>query len=108
MTMAPKRFLLRTAASAWFLLCSLSYTFARDRTVTGKVTNSRNQPLSGVTVVKKGTTQGTVTDENGEYRLPGIRENTILTFSFVGMATREIHFSGQSKTDVGMLEALLS
>ena len=104
MIMTPKRFLRRTAISAWFLLSSISYTFAQDRTVTGKVTDSRNQPLSGVTVVKKGTTQGTLTDENGEYRLVGIRENTILTFSYVGMTAKDILFSGQSKIDVVMLE----
>lgn len=102
--MTPKRFLLRIAVSAFVLLFSLSYTFAQDRTVSGKVTDSKNQPLSGVTIVKKGTTQGTVTDENGEYTLRGIRENTTLSFSFVGMATQDVHFTGQSKIDVVMLE----
>ncbi|MCO5235280.1 MAG: SusC/RagA family TonB-linked outer membrane protein [Chitinophagaceae bacterium] len=102
--MTPKRFSLRIAVSTFFLLFLFSGTFAQDRTVTGKVTDGTNQPLSGVTVVKKGTTQGTVTDENGEYTLSGIPENTTLSFSFVGMGTRDIHFTGQSRIDVVMLE----
>lgn len=77
---------------------------AQDRTVTGRVTDSKNDPLSGVTIVKKGTAQGTVTGEDGRFVLPGVPLNTVLTFSSVGMATQEIHFTGQTNLEVVMTE----
>jgi TonB-linked SusC/RagA family outer membrane protein len=58
--------------------------------VSGKVTDSSGAPLPGVTVVVKGTTQGTITDASGNYSLPNVPENATLVFSFVGMRTREI------------------
>jgi TonB-dependent starch-binding outer membrane protein SusC len=66
---------------------------AQQRSVSGKVTDSSNQPLPGVTVVVKGTTQGTVTNADGNYTLAqhsfvGMRKMPLqLVFSFVGMRT---------------------
>ena len=51
-----------------------------QRVVTGKVTDSRNQPLPGVTVVIKGTTQGTITDADGTYTLQEISAGAVLQF----------------------------
>ena len=62
----------------------------QQKSVSGKVTDSNGQPLPGVTVVLKGTTQGTVTNADGEYSLASISEEDILQFSFVGMKTQEI------------------
>lgn len=72
--------------------------------ITGKVTDSGGQPLPGVTVVVKGTTQGTVTNADGEYALTDIPEDGILVFSFVGMRTQEIPVSGKSEINVKMEE----
>lgn len=102
--MLPKRFVCGVAFSTLLLLFSLSYSLAQDRTVTGRVTDSKNDPLSGVTIVKKGTAQGTVTGEDGRFVLPGVPLNTVLTFSSVGMATQEIHFTGQTNLEVVMTE----
>ncbi len=102
--MVLKRFLQEIAISSLFLLFSFSNAFSQSRTITGKVTDRNNQPLSGVTVVKKGTTQGGVTDGNGVYTLLNIPEHTILTFSFVGMSTQEINTGNRSVIDVMMLE----
>lgn len=62
----------------------------QQQTVTGKVTDGNQEPLPGVTIVLKGTTQGTITDINGEYTLTGVAPGGILVFSFVGMRTQEI------------------
>lgn len=62
----------------------------QQKTVSGRVTDEQGQPLPGVTVVVKGTTQGTVTNANGEYSLPNIPDNAILVFSFVGMKTQDV------------------
>ncbi|WP_372933257.1 TonB-dependent receptor [Mariniphaga sediminis] len=70
--------------------------------ITGKVTDSDGQPLPGVTVVVKGTTQGTVTNADGEYALTDIPEDGILVFSFIGMKSQEIPVEGQISINVAM------
>jgi len=68
--------------------------------VHGKVTNVNGESLPGVTVVIKGTTNGTVTDIDGNYSLSNIAGNATLVFSFVGMETQEIPVVGQSVINV--------
>ena len=64
--------------------------------VSGKVTDSGGQPLPGVTVVVKGTTQGTVTNADGNYSIANVPEDATLVFSFVGMRTQEVVIGSQS------------
>ncbi len=59
-------------------------------TVTGKVTDSTGQPLPGVSVIIKGTTQGIITDSDGKYSLSNVPADATLVFSFVGMKMQEI------------------
>ncbi len=68
--------------------------------VSGTVTDESGEPLPGVTVVVKGTTQGTVTNADGNYSLSNISENATLVFSYVGMITREIEVGNQTTIDV--------
>jgi TonB-linked SusC/RagA family outer membrane protein len=70
--------------------------------VSGTVTDEANQPLPGVTVLVKGTTQGTVTNADGEYTLRDIPEDATLVFSFVGMRTQEIPVGNQTSINVEM------
>ena len=72
--------------------------------VSGKVTDSSGTPLPGVTVVVKGTSNGIITDFNGNYNLSNIPANAILVFSFVGLKTQEIAVSGKILIDVVMEE----
>ena len=76
----------------------------QQKTVSGKVTDIRNQPLPGVTVVVKGTTQGTVTNFDGEYTLPNLPANATLQFSFVGMKTQEVVVGSQTSINVALEE----
>jgi TonB-dependent starch-binding outer membrane protein SusC len=69
----------------------------QQTTVSGTVTDVSGQPLPGVTVVIKGTTQGTVSDGNGRYTLPNVPNQATLVFSFVGMTTKEIAVAGQTQ-----------
>jgi TonB-linked SusC/RagA family outer membrane protein len=73
-------------------------------TISGKVTDTSGNPLPGVTVVMKGTTQGTVTDANGEYSITNIPKEATLVFSFVGMKTREVAVAGKTSISVVMAE----
>ncbi len=72
----------------------------QQKVVTGKITDSTGQPLPGVTVVVKGTTQGIITDFDGKYSLPNVSSNATLVFSFVGMKTQEVSVSGKNTYDI--------
>ena len=76
----------------------------QQKTVSGKVTDTSGSPLPGVTLVIKGTTQGTITNANGEYSLSDIPAGATLQFSFVGMRTQEIAVDGQTEINVVMKE----
>ena len=58
--------------------------------VSGKVTDSTGAPLPGVSVVVKGTTNGTITDSDGHYSLSNIPAKAFLQYSFVGMKMQEV------------------
>ena len=74
----------------------------QQKTVSGKVTDSAGGPLPGVSVIIKGTTNGTITDSNGNYSLVGIQAKSILQFSFVGMKTQEIVVENRSAINVSL------
>jgi TonB-linked SusC/RagA family outer membrane protein len=76
----------------------------QQKTVSGKVTDSSSSPLPGVTVVVKGTTQGTVTNADGNYSLSNIPEDATLVFSFVGMKTQEVVVGSHSTINIAMEE----
>jgi len=63
--------------------------FAQQRDVKGRVTDSNNLPIPGVSVIEKGTTNGIQTDINGDYTIK-VGPRAILTFSFLGMKTKEV------------------
>ena len=73
--------------------------------VTGKVKNAKGEALPGVTIIVKGTTNGTVTDVDGNYNLKGIPSNATLVFSFIGMESQEIPVAGQTQINVTMKES---
>ncbi|WP_106543764.1 TonB-dependent receptor [Prolixibacter denitrificans] len=74
----------------------------KGKTVTGKVTDSDGGPLPGVAVVIKGTTQGTITDANGNYSIDNVPADGYLDFSFVGMKQEELSVAGKTTLDVVM------
>ena len=76
----------------------------QKKTISGKVTDTKGEPLPGVTVIVKGTTIGITTDFDGNYSLEVPEEAEILSFSFVGMKTSEIIISGQTSINVTLEE----
>ena len=80
----------------------LSENEQQQKSVSGKVTDEAGQPLPGVTVVIKGTTQGTVTNGDGNYTISNIPENATLQFSFVGMKAQEVVVGNQTNINVQM------
>lgn len=80
-----------------------SVLLAQERTVSGKVTSlDEGQPLPGVNVVLKGTTTGTVTDVDGNYKVNVPEDGGTLVFSFIGLETQEVNVGGKSVIDVQM------
>lgn len=74
-------------------------------TVTGTVTEkATGYPAIGVSVLVKGTTNGTITSINGDYSLTNVPTNGTLVFSYVGMLTKEVPVNGQKEIDVWMEE----
>ena len=65
-------------------------TSQKQRIIKGKVTDSRGDPLPGVSVVVKGTTIGVTSDIDGNYSLEVSSNSKVLQFSFIGMKTREV------------------
>ncbi len=76
----------------------------QQKQVSGKVTDSQGLPLPGVTVLIKGTTNGTITDTEGNYSFSNIPENATLQFSFVGMRAQEVVVNNQAQIDVVLEE----
>lgn len=76
----------------------------QENKVTGTVKDASGLPLPGVTVVVKGTTQGTVTNADGEYSLANIPEDATLQFSFVGMRMQEVEVGSQTSINIEMEE----
>lgn len=82
---------------------------AQERTVSGMVTSDEgSEGLPGVNVVVKGTTVGTVTDIDGNYRLQVPEDQNILQFSFIGYATEEVEIGSQSAIDISMASDIQS
>jgi TonB-linked SusC/RagA family outer membrane protein len=77
-----------------------SWCYAQQQEVSGKVTSAEDGVgLPGVTIVIVGTTQGTVTDNDGNYRL-SVPANSTLKFSFIGYKAQEFPVGSKSVIDV--------
>ena len=81
-------------------LCVMGY--AQKLTVSGVVTDKElNEPLTGVNVLVKGTTVGTITDFDGKYTVE-VDKNATLVFSYLSMRTVEEPVNGRTRIDVAM------
>ncbi len=91
-----------------FLIQITAVVQARQRAVRGVVTDQRGEPMSGVSVLLKGTNTGTKTDEWGAYTLSAPANGT-LVFSFVGHLSKEVTLGPQSDIhDLSLSEDLTS
>ncbi len=88
------------ALSWMFSLC----IFAQNSTVRGVVTDNSGEPLVGVTVQVQGTTNGTVTDIDGNYTLNNVPADATLEFSYVGMKSQTLPVSGRNTVNVTLAE----
>ncbi|MGJ3235647.1 SusC/RagA family TonB-linked outer membrane protein [Marivirga sp.] len=82
---------------SFFLIAS--YSWAQDRTVSGKVVDE-DGPLPGVNVIVKGSTLGTTTDLDGNYKLSVPSDAETLVFTYIGFEKMEVAIGSQSVIDV--------
>lgn len=75
-------------------------------TLRGKVTDQDGAPLPGVTVLVKGTTQGTMTGGDGTYSMQASK-GSVIEFSCLGLATQEHTFDGRTPINIQMTEDAL-
>ncbi|MFP4291658.1 MAG: SusC/RagA family TonB-linked outer membrane protein [Cyclobacteriaceae bacterium] len=100
------RFLYVCTLACAFCFSSLT-AWAQERTVSGKVTALENdEPLPGVNVLLKGTSTGTVTDVEGNYRISVPSDDAVLVFSFIGYETTEQQVNGRSTINVSLAPGL--
>src|SRR5690606_36779060 len=86
-----------------FVSALATESWAQTRSVTGKVTSAEDgSTLPGVNVILKGTTTGTVTDIDGNYRVTVPEDGGTLVFSFIGFATQEVVVGARSVVDIQM------
>ena len=78
---------------------------ALQETVSGKVTDKNGRPLSGATVLEKGTTHAVTSSADGKFIID-VAPDAILQFSFTGYETKEIPVNGQSKIAVQLIQVV--
>ena len=87
-----------------FLMGGAAYVSAQP-TIRGKVTDQSGNPLEGVVVIVQGTTNGAMTDFNGDYSISSLKQGDVLLFSSLGFADQTFECTGSlSKIDVTMAE----
>lgn len=64
--------------------------FLPPQTITGRVTDSKNAPMEGVSITIKGTNRGVTTNAAGTFSFPNVPDNAVLVFSSTGFGTREM------------------
>lgn len=86
-----------------FLLFASLTSFAQERTVSGKVSDEKDQGIPGVSVTVKGTTRGTNADADGNFSLAGVKDADVLVFSSIGYLRQELSVGNRSTMDIKMV-----
>lgn len=81
-----------------------AFMYGQEQTVSGTVLDTYKMGVPGASIVEKGTTNGTITDFDGNYTLTVSNKNATLVFSFIGYKTQEIPVAGKAKVDVILQE----
>ncbi len=88
-----------------FVMLVVQCAFAQDRTITGTVTDNKQEPLIGVNVVVKGNISvGAITDLDGKYSLSVPEGKATLVFSYIGYVTQEVSVGSRNTVDVVLVD----
>lgn len=89
--------------TALFSLVTMS-GYAQSKTVTGKIIDSTGEPVIGASVLVKGTTNGVISDIDGNFSIQGVANDAVLQISFVGYKAQDISVAGKTRIDVTLVE----
>ena len=84
------------------MLCLAS--FAQGLQVQGIVKDKNDEPMIGVNVVVKGTTNGTITGIDGDFSLNGVKKSDVISFTYIGFRNKDVKYEGQKQLNVVMEE----
>ena len=87
-----------------FLFCFFAAlgSLSAQNVLKGKVTDENGEPLVGVTVLERGTSNGTITAPDGTFTLNYSRVDAVIVFSYTGYATQEVVTDGRSELNIAM------
>ncbi|MCD7936826.1 MAG: TonB-dependent receptor [Tannerellaceae bacterium] len=90
---------------AFSLAMMCQFLVAQNKTVTGVVMEPNGDPVIGANIIEKGTTNGTITDFDGNFTLGNLSENSVIIVRYIGFNEQEIPVSGQTHITVRLMEA---
>ena len=97
------------ALAALLSFCMAVVAFAQQGAVKGKVLDEQGEPIIGANVVEKGTTNGTITDLDGNYSLTvNDLKKAVLQISFIGYTTLEEGVKGRKEVDVKLSSSVVN
>lgn len=96
--------LAKKALSTLFLSMLCLVAFAQGHQVSGLIKDTAGEPMIGVNVLVKGTTNGTITDFDGKFALSNVSNNATLVVSYIGYLTKEVKYTGQKEMVVSLEE----
>ena len=76
----------------------------KERTITGQVVDAKGEPLIGVSIFGKGTTDGAISDLDGNYKIVTKSNNPVIVYSYIGYKTQEIPLKGQTAINITMMD----
>lgn len=93
----------RKLLSLLFFVLSFAFASAQGIQISGKVVDETSSPIIGASVVERGTTNGVITDFNGDFTL-NVQPNAVLRISYVGYGTQEINVAGNRSFNIILQE----
>src|SRR5690242_3026134 len=103
--MRAKPTALRSGLAVCIFLLSLLAS-AQQKKITGSVTDANNQPVPGASIVIKGTTSGTTTDDQGRFTIMVPNNQSVLVVSAIGSDPKEVSVSGLTTVNVSLVSTL--
>jgi len=99
-----KQEIMKAIISILTVLFLSAFSMAPDQTrlISGTVSDEAGNPMAGVTIVVKGTSNGTVSDLNGAYQLQVSSEAKYLVFSYIGYETEEVKILRSNRINVSL------
>ena len=78
---------------------------AQGKIITGVILDKTGETVIGASVLVKGTTNGTITDVDGNFRMDNVPANTVLVFTYIGYAPQELVVNGnKTKQKIALKE----